>query len=75
MAGASEEDRVQVPHTDGPVQVHVDQAETRGGSPVPEQTRLDVRGQKRLAEERIVLEIDLPDGEIVRCAPVGVDVV
>jgi len=34
----------------------------------------DVLGLQRLTEERIFLQIDLPDGEVVRRAPIGVDV-
>src|SRR5436190_22872322 len=38
-----------------------------------EQARLDVLGPKRLPKQRIVLQIDLTDGEIVRGAKVRVD--
>jgi hypothetical protein len=40
---------------------------------VAEETWLDVFGPEWLAQERIVEEIDLPNGEVVRRAPVGVD--
>src|SRR2546427_13129453 len=39
---------------------------------MPEEPRLGVRGPERLAQERIGLEIDLSDGEVVRRAPTGV---
>jgi hypothetical protein len=38
-----------------------------------QQAGLDVLGPQRFAQHRIVLEVDLPDGEIVRGAPVGVE--
>jgi hypothetical protein len=37
-----------------------------------EKPRLDVLPLQRLAEKRIVEEVDLADGEIVRRPPVGV---
>ena len=40
---------------------------------VAEQARLDVFEFQRLGEQRIVVEIDLADREIIRGAPVGVD--
>src|SRR5262249_53574531 len=58
---------------DEPVDVRVDQAQARAGPPVPEETRLDVLGPEWLPEQRILLKVDLPDGEGVRRAPPGVD--
>lgn len=37
------------------------------------QARLDVVQRQSLAQERIRLQIDLPDGEVVRRAPVRID--
>jgi hypothetical protein len=47
------------------------QVQARGGPPVAEQPRLDVLERQRLAQQRVAeqLELDLPDGEIVRRAP------
>jgi hypothetical protein len=39
---------------------------------VTEQSRLDVFDPQRFAEEWVVKQIDLTDGQIVGCAPVGV---
>jgi len=39
---------------------------------VSEQSRLDVLERERFSQERISVEIDLADGEIVRSAPVRV---
>ena len=64
---------VQVALPDHPVHVRVDQVQPRGGPPVPEQARLDVLGSQRLAQQRVVEQVDLADGEVVRRAPVGVD--
>src|SRR6185503_13439536 len=58
---------------DDPVAVGVDEAEARRRAPVPEQAGLDVLGAQRLAQERVGLQIDLADGQVVRGAPVRVD--
>jgi hypothetical protein len=40
---------------------------------VPEQARLDVLDRKRLAQERVVEQVDLTDGEVVGGTPPGVE--
>lgn len=72
VAGAGDQHGVEVARHDHPVEVGVDQVEAGAGAPVPEQSRLDVVGGQRLAQQRIVQQVDLPDGEVVRGAPVGV---
>ena len=42
-------------------------------APMAEQARLDVLGSQRLAQQRIVEQIDLADREIVRGAPIAID--
>jgi hypothetical protein len=39
---------------------------------MPQQPRLDVLERQRLAQQRIREQVDLPDREVVRGAPVGV---
>ena len=46
--------------------------EPGGGAPMPEQTRFDMFELERGFEQRIVLQIDLPDREVIRGAPIGV---
>jgi hypothetical protein len=65
-------ERVQVVLTDCSVHVRVDEVQSRRGPPVTEQPRLDVLGQQRLAQQRIVEQVDLPDRQVVGRAPVGV---
>lgn len=55
------------------VEVGVDEVEAGRGAPVAEQPRFDVLGDERFAEQRIVLEIDLADRQIVGGPPVAVD--
>src|SRR5579885_301479 len=58
-----------------PVQVDVDEAEAGRCAPVAEQTRLDMLQAQRLAQQGIVLEIDLSNGQIVGSQPVALHLV
>jgi hypothetical protein len=49
--------------------MRVDEVESGGSAPVAEQARLDVCQRQWLAQQRIVEQVDLPDGEIVGRAP------
>ena len=60
---------------DDAVQMDIDEVQSRRRAPVPEQARLDVRQLERLLQQRIVVEINLADREIVRRAPIGVHLV
>src|SRR5262249_55762062 len=73
VAGAGDVNRVEVVLLDDPVEVDVNEVEAGRGPPVAEQPRLDVLLGQRLLQERVVVEVDLPHREIVRRAPVGVD--
>jgi hypothetical protein len=50
---------------DQPVQVDIDEVLARRGPPVPEDPGLDVRRLERRAQERIVHQVDLADGEVI----------
>jgi len=69
VARPGDVDHVQNPVPDDAIQVGVDKIESRSGAPVTEQARFDVRQLERLLQERIVVEINLSDREIVRSAP------
>ena len=58
---------------DEAIAVSVDEVQAWSGAPVSKQTRLDVFETQRLHQQRIGVEINLSDGEVVGCAPVGVD--
>ena len=73
VAWTGQVDDVRVDLSDQAVQMDVDQAETGRRAPVPEEPGLHVLGPERLAEERVLPEIYLPDGEVVRGTPVGVE--
>src|SRR5690606_892146 len=57
------------------VEVRVDEGEAGRGAPVAEQPRLDVPGGERSAQQRVVQQVDLADGQVVRGPPVPVDLV
>ena len=57
---------------DDPVQMDIDEIQTRRRAPVSEQTRLDMLELQRFAQQRIVEKIDLPDRKIVCGTPISV---
>ena len=72
MAGTNDIDHVEIVVLDQPVEVHIQEVKSRRGSPMTEQARLDVLQRQRRFEQRVVLQIDLPNRKIVRRAPIGV---
>ena len=54
-------------------EMNIDEIQARRCAPMAEQTRLDVLLGQRLLQQRIVEQIDLPDRQVVRGPPVGVD--
>ena len=60
---------VQVAVADGAVQVGVEEVQARGGAPMPQQPRLDVVPAEAVAQQRVTLQVDLPDAQIVRRPP------
>ena len=73
MTGPGDVDGVQVPVADDAVHVGVDEVEARRRAPVPQQARLDVLGQQRLAQQRVGEQVDLADREVVGGPPVRVE--
>ena len=63
---------IEIVTLDDPVKVRVDEVQARSRSPVPEQARLDMLPLQRLAQERVVQQVNLSDGEIVGRTPVGI---
>ena len=72
VTGTGDVEHVEVALLDHPVQMHVDEVLARGRAPVPHHQGLHVRQLQRLSEQRIVVEVELADGEIVGGPPVGV---
>ena len=65
VPGAGHVDHVEVARDDRAVEVGVDEVQPRRRAPVPEQPRLDVLGRQRLAQQRVVEQVDLPDRQVV----------
>src|SRR5271166_4202780 len=57
MPGAGDVNHVEVVLFDQPVQVNIDEVQTRRGSPMAQQSRLDVILGEGLLEQRVVVEI------------------
>ena len=69
VARSRDVDHVEVLVLDDAVQVHVHEVEPGGRPPVPEEARLDVVDDEGLPQQRVVEQVDLADGEVVRRAP------
>jgi len=61
VSWAGDEDGVEVPSLDRAVHVRVEEVQSRGGAPVAEEAWLHVLCPERLAQKRIVKEVDLTD--------------
>ncbi len=72
VAGARDVDHVLVPFADHPVEVGEAEVQAGRRAPVAEQARLDVLRPQRLGEQRVVQQVDLPDGQIVGRPPIRV---
>ena len=72
MPGAGDVDHVEVVLLDQPVQVDVDEVQTWRRSPMAEQPRLDVLLCQGLLEQRVVVEIDLTDRQVVGGPPIRI---
>src|SRR5215471_10891487 len=73
MPGPRDVDHVEIALLDHPIQVNVDKIQARRCSPMAEKPRLDVVLCERFLEQRIVIEIDLADGEIVGGPPIRIN--
>src|SRR4051812_18398514 len=58
-------DHVQIVLIDDAIQMRIDEIQARCRAPMSEQTRLDVSEGERLFQQRIVVQINLSDREIV----------
>ena len=70
VTGAGDVDGVQVEILDQAIEVDVDEVQPGRGTEMPQQARLDVLHLERLAQQRIGVQINLPDGKIIGGSPV-----
>jgi hypothetical protein len=73
MAGAGDVDHVQIVPLDQAIQVDINEVQTRRRSPMTQKARLNVLLRQRFLEQRIVVEIDLSDRQVVGSAPVRIE--
>ena len=73
VAGTGDVDHVEIMPSDRPVQMDVDEILSGRRSPMPDHQRFDMRQRQRLAQQRIRVEIDLTNREVVRGTPVSVE--
>ena len=72
MTGTNDVHHVQIVLFNQPVKMDIEKVQSRCRAPMPEQARFDMFEPERGFEQRIVLQINLPDGEVIRRAPIGV---
>ena len=72
VAGPGEVDHLLARVADEARGVRVDEGQAGAGAPVAEEAGLDVVREELAAQERVVLEVDLADGQVVVGAPPGV---
>src|SRR5262249_29044109 len=73
VARPGDVDHVEIVFLYHSVQMSIDKIETWRGSPVSQQPGFDMLFGQGLLEERVIIKINLPDREIVRCAPVSIE--
>jgi len=73
VAGPGDVDHVEVMPVDDAIEMGVNEIQSGRGPPVTEQSRLHMPGLERLAQQRVVEQIDLPDRQVIRRTPPGVD--
>jgi hypothetical protein len=71
-SGPADVEDVEVLLPDDAVEVGVDEVQPRRRAPVAEQARLDAVDLERPLQQRVVVEVDLADRQVVGGAPVGV---
>jgi hypothetical protein len=70
VARAGQIDHIGIVLLDQPVQVDINQTEARRRTPVAKQPRLDVLLPQRLTQQRVLLQVNLRDGQVVGCLPI-----
>src|SRR5256714_13900675 len=73
MPRTGDVDDIQIPFTDHAVEMHIHEVQSWRRPPVAEKSWLDVLERERLTKERVRQQIDLADREVVRGAPICID--
>ncbi len=72
MTWPREVDHIDIVILDEPVQVDIDEAQAGRCAPVSEQAGLDMFGAQWFSQQRVILEVDLADGQVIGGVPVFV---
>jgi len=72
MPWSSHENHVEIEIFDDPIQVCIYKGEGRAGAPMPKHAGLDMLGFEWLAKQRIILQVNHPQRQIVAGTPKGV---
>ena len=70
MSGTGKKDDVEIVFLDQPVEMDVDQAHARIGAPMAQQPAFDMLGLERLAQQRIIAQVDHPRRQVQGRVPV-----
>src|SRR5207249_6554580 len=65
-------DHAQIPLFDDSIEMDVDEVQSGRRPPMAEQPWLDMLALERLFEQRIIIEINLANRQIVRRSPIGI---
>ena len=71
VARADDVDHVQIVVFDQPVKMDVEEIQSCRRSPMPQQPGLDMFELEGGFQQRIILQIDLADGKVIRRTPIG----
>ena len=72
MPRAGDIEHIQIILLDDAIEMDVNEIEAGRRPPVSQQPRLDVLNRERYLEQRIVVQINLADGQIIGSSPIGV---
>lgn len=72
MTRTDNADHVQVVELDQAIEMDIDEIQSCRRTPMAKQARFDMFQPKRNLKKRIVLQIDLPDGQVVCRSPISV---
>ncbi|MNQ89941.1 hypothetical protein D3C85_1052650 [compost metagenome] len=72
MTGTGDENHVQIVLFDQAIEVGIDQVQPGCRAPMAKQARLDVLQGQRQLQQRVVLEVNLPHGQIIGGPPIGI---
>src|SRR6516164_9813421 len=71
MTRSGDKDHVEIVLLNDPAQMHIDERQSRARSPVPKKPVLNVLRPQGLHKQRILLQVDHAQAEIIASSPIG----